>query len=130
MASVLVIDDDQALRQVLGKILTAGGHSVVEVENGREALLRLDSCDPAIVITDVFMPEKDGIETVREIRARNSDIKILAISGGGRAGRFDFLDVAKSFGANGVLEKPFRSKVLLDAVEDLLAGGEVANGDR
>jgi CheY-like chemotaxis protein len=121
MASVLVIDDDRAMRQTLAKMLAAGGHTVSEAENGAEALRLLATSRPGIVVTDVFMPEKDGVETIREIRAHNQELKILAISGGGRSGRFDFLSIAKSFGANAVLQKPFRAQSLLDAVAALTA---------
>jgi two-component system, chemotaxis family, chemotaxis protein CheY len=123
MAAILVIDDDRAMRQTLVRMLVAGGHSVSEAANGTDALRLLPTCAATIVITDVFMPEKDGIETVREIRSLNRDLKILAISGGGRAGRFDFLSVAKSFGANAALQKPFRAQALLDAVAALIADG-------
>jgi YesN/AraC family two-component response regulator len=73
-----------------------------------------------LVITDLSMPEKDGIETIRELRRDFPDVKIIAISGGGRAGADGYLSVAKTIGANRTLSKPFDLKKLLDAVAELI----------
>ena len=120
MAVILLIDDDDRLRRTLGRMLATAGHEVVEAENGRAALEVLPACCPAIVITDVFMPEKDGIETAKAIRTRYPDIKILAITGGGREERF--YSLIKTFAAAGVLQKPFERETLLEAVDRLLSG--------
>jgi DNA-binding response OmpR family regulator len=80
-----------------------------------------NSQDFQLVITDVFMPDKDGIETIREIRAQSPTTRILAMSGGGRAGATEFLGLAKSLGADMILQKPFRVHSLLDTVRQLLA---------
>jgi DNA-binding NtrC family response regulator len=121
MAMILLIDDDERLRRTLGRMLAAAGHQVVEAENGRAALTILPECNPELVITDVFMPEKDGIETTKEIRALAPDIKILAMTGGGRGERFYAL--IEAMAATGVLQKPFDQATLLSTVERLLATG-------
>ncbi len=121
MATILLIDDDERLRRMLGRMLAGAGHEVVEAENGRVALAILPSCQPDLVITDVFMPEKDGIETTKEIRALSPDIKILAMTGGGRGDRFYAL--IETLAAAGVLQKPFDQTTLLGAVNRLLGTG-------
>jgi CheY-like chemotaxis protein len=118
MASILLIDDDDALRRTIGRMLTSAGHDVVEAGNGSSVVSLIEVAKPAVVITDVFMPEKNGIDTTKEIRAHSPDMKILAITGGGRAGRFYHL--LKDMGVDGVLEKPFTKQALLEAVQQLL----------
>jgi DNA-binding NtrC family response regulator len=120
MAIILLIDDDDGLRRIVSRMLTTAGHQVIEAENGRAALAILPSCNPAAVITDVFMPKKDGIETAKEIRAQFPEIKILAMTGGGRGEQF--YSLIKTLAAVGVLQKPFNKDTLLDAVERLLSG--------
>jgi DNA-binding NtrC family response regulator len=121
MATILLIDDDERLRRMLGRMLTGDGHQVVEAENGRSGLAALPSCQPDLVITDVFMPQKDGIETIKEIRSLSPDVKILAMTGGGRGDRF--YSLIESLAATGVLQKPFDQTTLLGAVKRLLAAG-------
>jgi DNA-binding NtrC family response regulator len=119
MATILLIDDDERLRRTLGRMLATEGHEVVEAENGNAALAILSACQPQIVITDVFMPEKDGIELVKELREQFPDIKILGMTGGGREPRF--YSLIETFLVAGVLRKPFEREALLDAVNRLLA---------
>jgi DNA-binding NtrC family response regulator len=119
MAVILLIDDDERLRRMLSRMLSTAGHEVIEADNGRSALAILPACNPAAVITDVFMPEKDGIETAKEIRARFPDIKILAMTGGGREERF--YSLIETLAATVVLQKPFDKETLLGAVERLLS---------
>lgn len=122
---VLVIEDEAALRQTIRRMLESAGHEVVEAENGRTGLeiFRKNSLD--VVITDIIMPNKEGIETIRDIRALNPDIRIVAISGGGRTKNFDFLRIAGKLGANATLAKPFQRQQLLATLED---GGPAAEG--
>jgi CheY-like chemotaxis protein len=119
MAVILLIDDDDGLRRMVSRMLAGAGHQVIEAENGRAALAILPACNPAAVITDVFMPAKDGIETANEIRARFPEIKILAMTGGGREERFYAL--IETLAAVAVLQKPFGQEALLDAVGRLLS---------
>ncbi len=121
---ILIIEDDEAIRGMMGKILKAEGYDVMESENGKEGI-KLFKSDPNIdlVITDIIMPEKEGIETILEMRSENPDVKILAISGGGKGDAQDYLTIAKSIGANDTLKKPFMRNDLLEAVQSLIMPG-------
>jgi CheY-like chemotaxis protein len=121
MALILVIDDEEFVRDMLRQMLEAEGHSVVEAPNGAAGLRLLHEQKPALVITDILMPEKEGIETIRELRKVAPHVKIIAISGGGRMSRIDLLAVAQSFGAAGALAKPFERRELIDTVRSVLA---------
>jgi CheY-like chemotaxis protein len=96
------------------------GFSVLEAGNGRAGLQMLVDRRPPLVITDLLMPDMDGIETIRAIRAKGLAIKILATSGGGMARRLEFLGVAAEFGADMVLPKPFEIAQLIAAVRQLI----------
>lgn len=121
MARLLLIDDDSLVRQTLQLALARAGHAVFAAENGREGLAVLDREAVDLVITDIIMPEGEGIETILEIRRRAPAIPIIAISGGGRTGHLDFLGIAQMFGATSVLAKPFTPAVLIASVERCLA---------
>jgi DNA-binding response OmpR family regulator len=112
MARILVIDDDRDVREMLRRILEHDGHEVIEASNG-EAGVRLYRERPAdVVITDIIMPEKEGIETIRDLRRENPQIKIIAISGGGRIGPSDYLNAARMLGAKKTFSKPFSRQEL------------------
>lgn len=121
MPSIIVIDDDNLVRRTLATILERDGHAVRGASNGRDALALIRSEPPDILITDIIMPEMDGISFIREIRASLPAMKILAISGGGRASNLEFLELAKSMGADDILRKPIDRKKLLAAVAALAA---------
>lgn len=121
MSSILVVDDEPLVRELIRTALEAVGHTVDEAENGLIALECLDRRSFDLVITDIMMPEKEGIETMREIRKRCPNTRILAISGGGRAGGTAYLSLASKLGADEVLGKPFRTAQLLDVVARVLA---------
>lgn len=120
MARILVIDDEPLVREMLEVRLSRGGHEVVVAADGDKAMA-LHRKDPAdLVITDIFMPEKDGIETIQEMLRDNPDLRIIAISGGSRVGNMDFLNVAAKLGASAVLKKPFDYDRLLKEIDDCL----------
>jgi CheY-like chemotaxis protein len=100
--------------------LEGAGYEVAEAPDGTQGirLYRQQPCD--LVITDIIMPEKEGLETIRELRRDFPDVKILAISGGGRIRPDEYLPLAKKFGAHRTLAKPFEQKELLEAVQELL----------
>ncbi|NTU52151.1 MAG: response regulator [Chlorobiaceae bacterium] len=111
---ILVIDDDPSVRKFISTTLKRENFTVTEAENGKEGLKRLqEEKDIAIIITDLLMPEKEGIETIMEIRKLNPSLKILAISGGGKVGPENFLLLADAVGANATLKKPFSGQELL-----------------
>jgi two-component system, chemotaxis family, chemotaxis protein CheY len=121
MAHILVIDDDPVLRRVVTLALEAAGHSVLRCENGRKAVAFLEHDHADLLVTDIVMPEMDGVETVRAVRQLDPDLPILAISGGGSFDPKDYLGIAQAFGATAVLPKPFRPAELVDVVSQLLA---------
>ncbi|MGH7033572.1 MAG: response regulator [Stellaceae bacterium] len=122
MATILVIDDDAAVRRVLVRSLAGAGHEIVEAEDGSSGLARFRECAPTLVITDIVMPQTEGIETIREIRRAAPQVKILAISGSSIAGSAHYLDMARKLGADVTLVKPIRPAELRDAVAALIGG--------
>ncbi len=122
MAVLLIIDDDEGMRKLMVRTFSGSKHRVLEAENGREGLRLVDEHRPDVVITDILMPQKEGIETIREVQERAPATKIIAISGGGVSHNLMFLDVARAFGADAVLAKPFRPAELVETVEQVLGG--------
>lgn len=121
MPRILVIDDDDLIRVMLSQMLEDAGHQVAVAANGDEGI-KLFRANPAdLIITDIIMPEKEGWETIVEIRRDFPRVKIIAISGGGRIGPYSYLMVAKRFGAERVFTKPLKKEELLKAVGELLA---------
>jgi len=119
---LLVIDDDNLVRAALTDMLQTAGFVVVTASNGRLGLELLETTPVDAVITDILMPEQEGLETIREARQRFPDIRILAISGGGSGGgETQLLRFAESFGADQTLPKPFTGSQLVAAVRTLLA---------
>lgn len=123
---VLVIDDEQLIRLQMRTALEQEGFVVHEAANGNEGLTRIALAVPHVVITDILMPDKEGIETILELRRRYPSIRIIAISGGGRTGNKDFLRTAKHLGADRILAKPFGLMELLRLVREVLADAEEA----
>jgi two-component system, chemotaxis family, chemotaxis protein CheY len=120
MAYILIIDDDPSLRTTMRRILERGGHLVQEAENGLTGLAAVEADPPDLVVTDLFMPEKEGIETIVELRDRYPHIGVVAVSGalGGDDGG-PLLD-AELFGADATLAKPFDVQTFLETVERVL----------
>lgn len=116
MVSVLIVDDDQALCQAIAEILAKAGYETRMVHDGREALKSLKDKPADIVVTDLYMPEFDGLELIRKLRRVSPSPCIVAMSAFESDGAADYLKAAKSFGAASVLKKPFRSAELLNAV--------------
>ena len=117
---VLLIDDDAALLGLMAQAFTAAGYVTHTAENGRKGLLALDSYKPDLVVTDIVMPEMEGIGAILQIKRRPRPPKIIAISGAGPGGRRDYLSWAKHLGADEVLAKPFRTSQLLTLAGRLL----------
>lgn len=116
MAKILVIDDEALLTRSLGVILTKAGHTVVTADNGKAGLETFAREKPDLVITDIIMPVMEGIEAIQELRARDPNLPIIAVSGGGRTKNLEFLRIAEKLGANAALGKPFSKDQLLEAV--------------
>jgi DNA-binding NtrC family response regulator len=120
MACILIIDDEADLRATMRAALEQDGHEVFEAKNGTGGLALLDKIPVELVITDILMPEKDGLETIVALHRDRPDIRIIAISGGGNDGGTRFLSIAEKFGASRILAKPFRRQQLQDAVRAAL----------
>ena len=114
---IVVADDDAPLRRLLAMTLSRAGYDVLEASDGRRALELCRTHTVALLLTDLVMPEQEGLETIRELRAELPGVQIIAMSGA-----FDgrFLDVARRFGAGAVLQKPFDARRVLDTVASLI----------
>jgi len=120
MSKILVIDDDKNIRSLLRDFLERDGYEVMEAENGKVGLKLFRENGADLVITDLIMPEKEGMETIRELRRDFSDVKIIAISGGGTIGPETYLQMARKMGADRVFEKPFNLKEMSEAIRELM----------
>ena len=120
MIRILVIDDDDDFRSILRTALEQDGYRVEEARNGREGLQRYVVAPTDIVMTDLLMPEREGLETIRALRQINPQVKIIAISGGGATGRLNFLPLARMFGALQTLQKPFTLQELQEVVREVV----------
>ncbi len=121
MSRILIIDDEAMIRQMFRRILEIEGFAVDEAADGNEAVFRCRKSPPDLIITDLIMPDKEGIETIIEIKKDFPDIRIIAISGGGRITAQEYLEMAETFGANLTLTKPISRDELVTAVRALLA---------
>ena len=120
MERILIIDDDAQVLDVLHLVLAREGYEVLKASNGNEGI-KLHREDPVdLVITDLIMPEKEGIETIRELTAEFPEVKIIAMSGGGHVGADEYVHLAKKFGAQYTFTKPFTGEQILRAVKELL----------
>ena len=119
MARILVIDDEQMLRRTLRALLERAGHAVVEAEDGVEGMAQFKAQRPDLVLTDIIMPNREGVETIGEMRRQAPELPIIAMSGGGSRGGDLFLTLAERLGAT--LAKPIRQAELLAAVDRCLA---------
>jgi CheY-like chemotaxis protein len=120
MARILVIDDEAPVRDVLVKFLKLWGHEVRAASDGRKGLVEGEQFLPDLLITDIVMPEKDGLETIMEFRNRLPNVRIIAMSGGGRVNAVDYLKISGKIGATATLAKPFSRDELEAAIAKAL----------
>jgi DNA-binding response OmpR family regulator len=118
VANIIVIDDDPDIRELIKSALESAGHKVSVAPDGREGIRQCRAAQFDLVITDLFMPEQEGLETIKQLRMQAPDVRIVAISGKPTGGTM--LEVAKRLGADAVLPKPFMSDELLEIVEQTL----------
>ncbi|HZF36023.1 MAG TPA: response regulator [Candidatus Angelobacter sp.] len=130
MALIMIVDDDAHIQLALRQIVESAGHRVIEASNGQDAIDLFEEFRPDLVITDVFMPHTDGIETIRAIRRIMPGAKIIAISGGYIGNGWNYLDSVVVLGANLALQKPFTCSQLLSAIDRLLGGRPPVESDR
>lgn len=120
MARVLIIDDDLFTRETLRRVFEGEGYHVSLAENGVDGVGLFHREQTDLIITDILMPEKDGLESISELRAEVPDLPIIAISGGGKSGSLEFLQVARELGADEVMRKPLAIRRLLDIAARLI----------
>jgi DNA-binding response OmpR family regulator len=120
MAKILVLDDEPSILLMIKKMLEKEGHDVDLALNGLVGMELFEKNKPDLVITDIIMPEKEGLETILELRKKHPELKIIAISGGGRIGPQGYLPSAKYLGADMVFQKPLVQKEFVQAVASLL----------
>jgi len=125
MARILVADDEPLVRQTMRSVLQRAGHEIFEAQDGDEALAGYRTLDPDLVLIDVIMPNREGVETIAALRKVNRRIPIVAMSGGGKTGSMLFLDLAVRMGANCALTKPVRNAELLQVINECLAEARV-----
>ncbi|HUZ71623.1 MAG TPA: response regulator [Stellaceae bacterium] len=121
MSVILVIDDERKIRQMVSGILVNAGYDVLEARDGAEGLQFCRTTVVDVVITDIVMPGKEGIETIRELRREYPDIRIVAMSGGGGRDNNAYLEFAQRLGADEIIAKPFRAGDLTAILERLIA---------
>lgn len=127
MACILVIDDDPELRDIMRRVLEGAGYTVLEARTGREGLHHCQTSPIALVITDMFLPDHDGVDLLRALQTWVPVPKIIAISGGGRLRDREALVLARELGADRVWHKPVSLMDLLATVRALLAGDSDAS---
>lgn len=120
MKKVLVVEDNLIVQESVKKILTQAGYQVIDAKNGKEGIIKFEKHKPDLIITDILMPEEDGIGMLNTIRKSHSDFKVIAMSGGGQIPAHDLLDMASVTFADISLEKPVSKELLLSSVKKLL----------
>jgi len=129
MAIILLVEDDDLVRDMLAQTLERAHHQVISANNGEEAADILKTTKPDIMITDIIMPKKSGITLISEVKNKQPQMEIIAISGGGRLDPTGYLDLSESLGASVSFEKPIDNAALLMAI-DLLLQDKVAETRR
>ena len=118
--TILVLDDNEDIRRLLNLMLSVEGYNVVEASETDQALTNIRDTNIDLIITDLIMPDKDGLEVIKELRRGFPKIKIIAISAGGRIGPSTYLDMAGKLGADRVFNKPFNQQEIVEAVKELI----------
>ena len=121
MSKIIIVDDEQPVRKMLRNMIRNDSDEILEAENGIQALELCNESNIDLIITDIVMPEMNGIDLIMEVKNRFPQISIIAISGGGGiSGRYNYLDIAELLGSKSILSKPFESSELRDQVKKAL----------
>ena len=120
MARILIIDDEAMIRDLLVNILEREGYETITAPGGKDGIKIYRENPADLIITDLLMPEKDGLETIMELRRDYQDVKIIAMSGGGKVDPETYLQIAKTIGAKKTITKPFERKELLKTIQEIL----------
>jgi DNA-binding response OmpR family regulator len=126
MAGILIVEDDADLREMIAVSLTRRKFTVMEAKDGKEAIMHFKPSITDLVVTDIIMPEEDGLKVIMTLREMKPSLRIIAISGGGKAGPASYLNLAKALGADAVFPKPFSINELVGRIESLL---DIATGN-
>ena len=126
MPGVLIVEDEKDLREMLKISLLRRKYTVIEAENGKEAILHFKPSLTDLVVTDLIMPDEDGLKVIIKLKELKPSIKIIAISGGGKAGPGSYLNLAKALGADAIYSKPFSINELISKIEELLPAEQSA----
>jgi DNA-binding response OmpR family regulator len=122
MPGILLVEDDNDLREMLKDTLSRKNFTVLEAKNGRDAIMHFKPAVIDLVVTDLIMPEEDGLKVIMRLREMKPGLKIIAISGGGKAGPGSYLNLARALGADAIYSKPFSINDLITRIEELLVG--------
>lgn len=121
MARILIIDDEAQFRSLVRSLLERYGYEVLEAEDGEKGIQVFQKQSADLIITDIVMPNKEGLETIMELKKNHPGVKIIAVSGGGRIGPESYLRLAERFGAARVFTKPFDLQDFLQAIKEILS---------
>lgn len=120
MPGILIVEDDKSIREMLKLSLLRNNYTVLEAENGKDAIVHFKSLLTDLVVTDLIMPEEDGLKVIIKLKELKPSIKIIAISGGGKVGPASYLNLAKALGADAIYTKPFSINDLVVKIGELL----------
>jgi len=120
MPGILIVEDNRELRDMLRESLGRKRFTILEAENGKDAIIHFKPGLTDLVVTDLIMPEEDGLKVIMKLREIKPDLKVIAISGGGKAGPASYLNLAKALGADAIFSKPFSVSDLVVKIEELL----------
>ena len=121
MPGILLVEDEKDLREMLKASLIRRKYTVIEAENGKDAISHFKPLITDILITDLIMPDEDGLKVIIKLKKLKPTLKIIAISGGGKAGPGSYLNLAKALGADAIFSKPFSVHDLISKIEELLS---------
>lgn len=125
MPAILIVEDDKDLREMLKMALLRKDYTVLEAENGKDAIIHFKPGLTDLVITDLIMPEEDGLKVIMKLKELKPAIKVIAISGGGKAGPASYLNLARALGADEVYSKPFSVNEMIGKIDELLKTPEL-----
>jgi CheY-like chemotaxis protein len=120
MPGILIVEDEKEVREMLRMSLARKRYTILEAENGKDAISHFKPSVTDLVITDLIMPEEDGLKVIMKLREVKPSLKIIAISGGGKAGPGSYLNLAKALGADAAYSKPFSLNDLMTKIDELL----------
>jgi len=120
MPSVLIVEDNCEMREMIKFALIKRKYTVFEAENGKEAILKFKPTLTDMVITDLLMPDEDGLAVIMKLKQIKPELRVIAISGGGKVGPGSYLSIAKTLGADAIFHKPFSTQQLCEKVDELM----------